>query len=263
MKNKLILAGMFTLLFGSCSLLEKKHTTQHNPVELNGKWHILELDKKRIPTSVNGKEPLLVVNHSENTYTVFTGCNNLGGELIFGKGNSIQFERGISTMMACDNMEVEHTFASLIPSINKYALVKDTLVLLSAKNQVLGKFLAKKEDINAAKQLSGKWQLNKVFGPDSPAKEIFANDIPTIEFNTEEETVSGKGTCNHYSGTYSTEGQKIKFGALASTKMGCAKLKEEALYFQKLEKTNSFIVDANKLTFYSEGQKQLQFTKIK
>ncbi|MDX1271551.1 META domain-containing protein [Bizionia paragorgiae] len=73
---------------------------------LNGTW-VLESIKNE-PVSVanfNKKLPTLIINAEEKTYSGFSGCNGLGGNL-FTENDLIRFNHGISTLMACpDNKE--------------------------------------------------------------------------------------------------------------------------------------------------------------
>ncbi|PWK20348.1 META domain-containing protein [Xanthomarina spongicola] len=63
--------------------------------------------------------------------------------------------------------------------------------------------------------ISGKYQVSIIGTEDVSEYNL------TIEFNDSIKTVSGFSGCNRFSGTYTLNGNTIKFGSLASTRMAC------------------------------------------
>ena len=75
------------------------------------------------------------------------------------------------------------------------------------------------------------WQLLQL-GPNGALSE----NLPTLSVSKDGK-VSGSGGCNTYSGTVTTSGMAIKFGALTATKKACSKEinAQEAAYLKALE----------------------------
>lgn len=262
MKLNYLLALAVVSMLSSCSLFQnKQNSLGSNASELNAKWHILSIENKSIDKKVNGKEPVFSFDLAKNEYAAITGCNNLMGGFELKSSNKIKFSRGVSTMMACDNMEVEQGLSKILPLVTSYKISNDTLSFLDAKKALKAQFKLKKEDKSA--QLKGKWELDYIGLTEKSINELFSNKKPTLEFNIKEETLVGNGGCNNYSGTYKVDAHRLKFGAIASTKMACSYLEGESAYFKNLERISSFSVDENHLTLITDDITILRFKKVK
>ena len=71
---------------------------------------------------------------------------------------------------------------------------------------------------------------------------------PTLELT--ETDASGTGGCNTFGGTYTTDGDTISFGPLASTMMACEPpiMEQETVYLAALDGATSYTVDGETLT---------------
>jgi heat shock protein HslJ len=75
--------------------------------------------------------------------------------------------------------------------------------------------------------------------------------IPTIEFSTDGR-VTGFAGCNSFSSSYTIEGERITFGALATTKKYCAETSDfEAIFLKDLATVNRFKVSSNVLELFT------------
>jgi heat shock protein HslJ len=94
---------------------------------------------------------------------------------------------------------------------------------------------------------SSKWILT-AYAVDGAMKDALAT--PQVDAVFVDGKVSGSGGINQYSGSYETDGSKLKVGALASTQMAGdpAVMQQEAAYLQNLGKSAAFRVDGDKLT---------------
>jgi heat shock protein HslJ len=72
----------------------------------------------------------------------------------------------------------------------------------------------------------------------------FARIVPTIEFGADG-SVSGFAACNTFSGTFTTDGQTIALGPLATTKIGCERPASavEAEYLQALSGVKTWSIE--------------------
>lgn len=262
MKSNILLFSATFILFSSCNILNNTNKVGlQKASDLNAKWQIISIENKTIDKKINGKEPVFIFDLVKKEYTAITGCNNLMGGFDLKSSDKIKFSIGISTMMACDNMTVEQGLSRILPQINYYKVSNDTLSFLDTKKMVKAQFKLKKEDKSAL--LKGKWELDYTGLTNKSLEDLYKFRKPTLEFNTKEETLIGNGGCNNYSGTYKADGYKLKFGAIASTKMACPSLEGEALYFKNLERIASFSVDANHLTLITDDISIMRFKKIK
>lgn len=56
-----------------------------------------------------------------------------------------------------------------------------------------------------------------------PVDDVEPGREPIIQFDPEQQRVFGSSGCNRFMGSYSTDGDHLEFGALAMTKMACAR----------------------------------------
>ena len=111
----------------------------------------------------------------------------------------------------------------------------------------------KQENIN----FEGQWKVSNLIGMEKLAIS------PTLNFDAKATKVDGKAGCNTYGTSYSVNGNKIKFGIPAATKMYCQNMKIEKAFFSCLQNITQYkLVDGN-LTFYSkDGTEQMVCSKF-
>lgn len=117
------------------------------------------------------------------------------------------------------------------------------------------------KDARKALSLPGsEWQLVDLAG--TP---IVHGAQPTLAF-PEVGRVAGNGSCNRFTGTVSVEGDIIKMGALASTRMACMDnniSQQEDTYLKLLQAATHFSYQYPYLSIYVEGFEQpLRFTRL-
>jgi heat shock protein HslJ len=76
---------------------------------------------------------------------------------------------------------------------------------------------------------------------------------PTLDLTDTD--VSGTGGCNTFSGTYTTDGDTISFGPLASTMMACEPsiMEQETVYFAALDGATTYAIDGDTLTISGDA----------
>ena len=62
--------------------------------------------------------------------------------------------------------------------------------------------------------------------------------------------VQGSASCNRMTGTYQLDGQRLKFGPLATTRMACPAMQTETAFLQALVATTRYEVSGSSLTLY-------------
>jgi putative lipoprotein len=84
---------------------------------------------------------------------------------------------------------------------------------------------------------------------------VFDAQASTITFEPDGR-VAGRGGCNRYFGTRTTQGDRLSLGSLGATKMACAEslMDQEARFFQALESAERWTIDPRGLLLiYSSG----------
>ncbi|MFZ4261719.1 META domain-containing protein [Sphingobacterium sp. HJSM2_6] len=248
------------VLFSQCA--SKKQVSPDESVDIAAvtgkKWQVIELAGKQISGTINGKMPFLQFLEEEARYTATGGCNTMNGEFKFGRNNQITFTRGISTMMACDDMESDQALASVFQNSTNYRLEGEILVLSKGKN---GKALAKFKEVPNETSLSGTWELDYIAGSEKPFNELFPNKKPTLVFDLSNNKVTGNSGCNQLNGQVELQGRRIKFNTLATTRMACP-TDGEPLFLQTLEKVNIHSEYENTLTLIIGDIAVMRFKKV-
>ena len=79
-----------------------------------------------------------------------------------------------------------------------------------------------------------------------------------MTLTSEGRTVRGSGGCNGFSGPYTLDGRKLKFGNLISTKMACMDgMEVETGLFAALAATATYTITGEHLELFDAGGKAL------
>ena len=77
--------------------------------------------------------------------------------------------------------------------------------------------------------------------------------IPHLRF--EAEKVSGNDGCNNFFGGYTLDGNSLKFGILASTRMACLQIKDFDMEFNKMiSATTGYRISGEKLELFDNDK---------
>ena len=93
------------------------------------------------------------------------------------------------------------------------------------------------------------WRLADIGGQPSPAG-ADSTRHPGFTLIAEGRKVQGLAGCNRMNGTYHLDGQKLKFGPLATTRMACPDMQTETAFLKALEATTRYEVSGSSLTLY-------------
>ena len=98
------------------------------------------------------------------------------------------------------------------------------------------------------------WTLRTVNGIDT----ISARREAFIIFDAEKSAAYGSSGCNRMTGSYTLNGNSLKFGPMAGTRMACdeASMKLEQAVHQALAQVDSYQISGNQLQLL-QGQKVL------
>lgn len=128
------------LVITGCKTMESRKHVENKPL-IGTNWVLKTIEGKNIPeteTKVN------IVFNDVGQFNGSTGCNRFFGNFTFSK-KSIKIDPTGATKKMCSNMDLEKLFfQTLNKDMNRYLINKDTLLLLSNKNELF-RFIA--EDI--------------------------------------------------------------------------------------------------------------------
>src|SRR5690606_29703323 len=209
------------------------------------KWQLIELAGAPVAETINGKTPFIQLLAEDNRYSASAGCNGLGGTFTLEKNGKIKFSQGMSTMMACEQMEIETGFKKVLEQADNYTIKGDTLSLNKARMAPLARFVLVKED--KAAELNGTWELDYISGSKISFDGLFPNKKPIITFNLPETGVTGNGGCNNFSASFKMDGNAIQFKDPVSTRMACQG-NGEPTFFNSLKTITNYSLNENTLT---------------
>lgn len=109
-------------------------------------------------------------------------------------------------------------------------------------------------------EMEGYWVLKTMNGKD--AKTEFTGALPTLEFNFDDNLISGTGGCNRYKGAFSYKDGNFSAPNLATTQMLCTEDNNEGQFILELTNVNNTLSLVNGLlTISHDGKVVLEFEK--
>ena len=82
----------------------------------------------------------------------------------------------------------------------------------------------------------------------TPVQEVESQREPHLIFAADQPQVSGNGGCNSISGSFALDGDRLRFGRMASTMMACpSRMEQEQRFLQSLEKAERYRVSGGRL----------------
>lgn len=131
-------------------ILAKVQETEKSDSEevtlINTHWELTEIMGKPVTKAETQRKAIFIMFDSENKrVNGFGGCNNFMGGFEMKEGNRISFSQMASTMMACENMEMEASFMQTLQQVDNFAMKDNVLSLNKAKMSPLLKFSAVKD----------------------------------------------------------------------------------------------------------------------
>jgi len=105
------------------------------------------------------------------------------------------------------------------------------------------------------------WLLISYLSPDGTSYTVPSAVTPSLEFD--DRTASGSGGCNTFSGPYQLDGENLKLGPIATTKVACEEpiLAVETAYFAAMNVVNkAALLDNGRLQLWdARGKTTLVF----
>jgi len=157
----------------------------------------------------------------------------------------------VSTMRACEAgpTAAESAYLARLVKVTSYAIEQSTLSLFGTGHQLLLAFRSS----DAQQAITGNWSATSYF-TGSAVRSVIAGTELTAEFGST--NVSGNAGCNTFSATYTTSGDTISIGPIASTLRACsdeAINSQEQQYLAALDLARSYRVTGSRLDLLREG----------
>ena len=109
----------------------------------NTEWELVELMGKPVEQKVPSPKTLGLKFNNDGRVSGFVGCNSVGGTYELMEGSRIKFSQLISTMMACEDMELENEYKKILETVDNYNLSDTALVLNRARMAPLARLKKK------------------------------------------------------------------------------------------------------------------------
>lgn len=142
MKNIYRYLAMIILAVITVSCTSKTPTVQASN-DITGKtWRLVEINGQPIKLINPKNNPYFSLDKAEMRYSGHAGCNGVGGTFeIKPEMMRIKFNQGMSTMMACDDLETERLFTKALLAADNYSVNGNILSLNKARMAPLAKFI--------------------------------------------------------------------------------------------------------------------------
>ncbi|MGX9985684.1 copper resistance protein NlpE N-terminal domain-containing protein [Soonwooa purpurea] len=124
------------------SLKDHYTLTKNYATIFDKKWKLKEMYGIQFDKSkTTKKEGYISFDDKTKRFTGNAGCNQMNGGFDISADNKIDFMQSMSTMMACENMEAEQSFAKVLKNAKFYELQSNKLFLLDSNKKVIAKFV--------------------------------------------------------------------------------------------------------------------------
>jgi heat shock protein HslJ len=198
----------------------------------------------------------VTMRFEQNRVSGFSGCNRFTGSYAV-DGDVLTLSQLAGTMMACPEpaMALEAAFRAALGTPLRYAFEGIRLSLKPASGEPLV-FVAE------AQKLDGDWKVSG-FNNGRDAVVGLAGDAP-ITLSFEKGSVSGNAGCNTFRGAYVVDGQGVKIGPLALTRMACPDplMKQEREFLAALESAVKWAIEGDTLDMHrADGQRALMASR--
>lgn len=141
MKNFFTYLSSLVLVVFLASCMSKP--SAQNSGDITGKtWKLTEINGQPIKLKNPKSVPYFKLNSTEMRYEGHGGCNGVGGTYEIKQDiMRIKFNQGMSTMIACDDLETERAFVNALLAADNYSVNGTTLTINKARMAPLAKFV--------------------------------------------------------------------------------------------------------------------------
>ena len=180
------------------------------------------------------------------------GCNSYSGPYQ-ASGSTLSVGPLMSTLMGCGPVQsaIETAFMSAFQDAASYTATSTQLTIFDASGAETLVFTPQ-----AAVTLVGTpWNVVNYNNGKEATVSLVADSTITLQFAAEG-TVSGNAGCNQYNGSFTTEGDALTVGPLATTRMACLSEDlnaQETQYLAALQNSATYDISNGTLTIRDAG----------
>ncbi|PSK88878.1 META domain-containing protein [Taibaiella chishuiensis] len=236
-------------------------------------------DQQWVLTAINGRKVansrvFLYIDTKENRFSGSDGCNGYGGGFTYNeRSRIITLGDAMSTLKACADravMQLANEYGQALQQKEFTTKVTNHTLTLSRKGKVVLEFIpapltggttGKNNSTDIWSYIAKhQWRLIQMNGKTQDQSPAF------IDFNVQENKVSGNAGCNRFFGSYTAKDQSITFSQMGSTRMACMDPKRSKTEQELLQllgnQTYSFDVADQTLNLYQNNRIVLMFGKF-
>lgn len=241
-----------------CCRVAAKAAADRAPAGLEGAaWRLEELPGVQPAALAQLKRPV-TARFESGRLTGFAGCNNFSGSYTL-DGDQLRIGPVASTQMACPEpgSSIEQAFHAVLSGTLRYSMDGDNLTATNAAGATV-RFLREPPP-----QLTGvNWKVTNFNNNRHAVVGVLGESRLTLSFKDGQ--VSGSAGCNHFHGKYSTDGNKLEFGPLATTRRACAEplMTQEREFLAALASAVTWTIDGNVLDMHrADGERAIWAVK--
>ena len=217
--------------------------------ELQGtKWILRSYDSAGTLTLVPDNQ-YADIEFNSNRATGFSGCNTFNARYRAG-GRTLFISAPASTLMACppEAMALEQAYLQLLDGSRFYSARGDTLTIFDSIGSTSLVF-----DAAPRNPLLGKWQVDSFETKPNTVSILLPGTTMDVAFGIG--SVGGFSGCNSFSGTYGTNGNVVRIGRLATTRLACPDdvMAQETAFLQALEGASLIETRSNQVNLTDLG----------
>ncbi len=152
------------------------------------------------------------------------GCNRFMGQYA-ATASTVKINAGAGTQMACppEVMSQAVAYRNALANAQGFRIEGNTLTLLDGSGQVTARFRSQPVSLAGTS-----WRVTAINNQRGGVVSVVQGSDVSMTFA--DGTVTGNASCNRYNGPVEQSGDRIRFGALASTRRACT---DEALNQQE------------------------------
>lgn len=252
MARRLVVTGLLMVTMASAALgavtPSAGGATAATPL-VGTNWALTGIQDPRVRV---GDVPVSAIFGTDNRLSGQNACNSYSTTYTAtGSRLAIDTDAMVTTLANCTPAEnrVAHAYTARLASVRRFSISGNVLTLMNSNREALLTF----RSTPPAQAILGKWTVLSYYTGNA-VQSVTIGSTLTADFT--KTTVSGEGGCNSFSGGYTTSGDTIDIGPLASTLRACADPAigtQEQQYLAALELAKTFRVTGSRLDLLRDG----------
>lgn len=222
---------------GSSTAAKTTEPQTVNDAALAGEWMITTVHGQQLKTV--DEMPYINFDDRDGRFYSSNGCNVLNGSYTVGKDKKLTLGNVLSTMKLCNGVQFEAELSEIMsgsePLTYKVEKIGHESYLKLYNTKGIELMTARKHNMNF---LSGNWLITSVKGKSVNDEEA------NLFIDISELKVHGNTGCNFFNGELYINPDRsnaIDFSNMATTRMACPKMEQEAAILLALEETAAAI----------------------